>query len=199
MILKTFFCFVWAQLTCLFAIGAAFGDSIFLPKLKFSEHGLVENAQALLLLITSGIYFWAALQRNNRFYFLISGFVACMFVRELDYFLDCIRHGFWLYIDLTITVIFVILGLRKGPHKLVEGLRECVNCRSFVWMIAGLTVTLCFSRLIGSHHFWIHAIGENFFYTIKRAVEETAELWGDALIFSSALFLIFEEPKKKTH
>lgn len=194
MILKTFLCFVWAQLTCLFAIGIAIADSTFLPSLKFSEYGLVENAQALLLLLTSGIYVRAALQRDNCFYFLIAGFVACMFVRELDYFLDYIKHGFWFYIDLVITAVFVVLGVRKGPRRLIAGLRECLNCRSFVWMLAGLTVTLCFSRLIGSHHFWIPAIGENFFYTIKRAVEETSELWGYALMFTSALFLIFEKP-----
>lgn len=189
MILKTFLCFLWAQLTCLLAVGIACADCVLLPDLKFSELGLVENAQALLLLLSSALYLQAAFHKQNKFYILVSGFLLCMLIREFDVFFDMIFHGSWFYFALAAAVIFIIAGLRSGFGRAVADMRLGLSCKSFVWMIAGLTVVLCFSRLIGMHQLWNLALGEHFFYTIKRVAEETTELWGYLLILSSVLFL----------
>ncbi len=192
MILKTFLCFLWAQVTCLLAVGIACADCILLPDLKFSELGLVENAQALLLLLTSALYLRTALRQNNRFYILVSGFLCCMLIRELDFFLDKLHHGIWFYFSLAAAAGFIFAGLRQGMNRAISDMRLSLSRSSFIWMLAGLTVVLCFSRLIGMHHLWDLAVAEQFFYAIKRIAEETTELWGYFLIFTSALFLRFD-------
>lgn len=196
-ILKAFGCFIGASLTCFITFGVAFTDTILFPEDKFSEQGLVENTQTFLLLASAAVYCFIGRQAPNKFYILISGFLVCLMIRELDAFFDTyLFHGSWVYFALAATALFVYSSLRSGYKKVIDDISSSLEKYSFYWLFAGVTVVLIFSRMFGMKVFWENALGPNFHVDMKRLVEETAELWGYFIIMASALVCLIEYKRK---
>lgn len=194
-IINTFLQFLVAIITVLISIGITLADAIFFPDVKFTELGFVELSQSLFLLIASGLYILAAKKSHSTFYILVSGFLACMLIREQDYFLG---HK-WFYFALTAAMIFIIYGFRHGYSRVLTDISRGVIQNSFCWLFAGAIVVLVFSRLFGMNFFWHTVLGNGYSYAIKQASEETLELWGYTLIMTSAILqcsVIFLKSRK---
>ena len=85
--------------------------------LDCDERGVVEVAQALMLLTIFALMTVAAFRRPDLRggLVLIAGFFLDMLIRENDGFLDRIRHGCWVYPAL-LAVIFLMIGTNNTGH-----------------------------------------------------------------------------------
>lgn len=111
----------------------------------------VENIQETFLLICAALFACAA-RRNPRLaggLWLISGFCASLFIRELDALFDLITHGFWKYVLIVFLCLFSTLVARAGRDTILPGLADFVSSRSFMLMLPGVVIILVYSRLYG--------------------------------------------------
>ncbi len=193
------FCdFIIAALTTCGTIAVVYGDVHLFPQTCFTEYGLVEAMQELLLLIAASILCVVAIERGKNAMFLVSGLLFCMLIREFDLFFErWIAHGSWVYVDLVIAAAFIFLGTRGGIAKTLEDINEIFKQRGFMWLFWGLVVVLIFSRLFGMGEFWQSVLRKGLQYEVKRVAEETLELWGYMLIAVSSFFYLLLPSSRK--
>ena len=154
----------------------------------FGEVGLIELSQSVMLATTTGLYFLEAYRRPalRRAMVLVAGFFGCMLIREQDYFLDFIRHGFWVYPALALAfgcIAYACTDIRRT----IAGLEHFVRWKHFPILLIGLVIVLAYSRLFGSSYGWKLLLGKKFIYSMKAGVEESSELLGYLFILSSAV------------
>ena len=154
----------------------------------FGEVGLIELSQSVMLATTTGLYFLEAYRRPalRRAMVLVAGFFGCMLIREQDYFLDFIRHGFWVYPALALAfgcIAYACTDLRRT----LAGLERFVRWKHFPILLIGLVIVLAYSRLFGSSYGWKLLLGKKFIYSMKAGVEESSELLGYLFILASAV------------
>lgn len=154
----------------------------------FGEWGPTEIAQSAALGISSALFFLeAARQPSVRgALVLVGGFLGCMFIREQDYFLDFIRHGFWFWPAITLAVGCLAYAARD-LRATIRGLEHFVRWKYFPFLLIGLAITLAYSRLFGMRFLWEMLLGKHFIYTAKSAMEESSELLGYLFILVSAI------------
>lgn len=153
----------------------------------------VENIQETFLLICAALFACAA-RRNPRLaggLWLISGFCASLFIRELDALFDLITHGFWKYVLIVFLCLFSTLVARAGRDTILPGLADFVSSRSFMLMLPGVVIILVYSRLYGFKGLWEHFSACSNWGSFKSFSEEATELLGYALMLSSALHYAF--------
>lgn len=116
---------------------------------------------------------------SRGFYLLVSGFFACILIRELDQFLDYIWHGFW-QIPAAITAATCIgMAMTRYKDSVLEPMAAYTRSREYVFMVGGVLLLLVFSRVFGSGHLlWEHIMGDNYDYVLKSALQEGLELLG---------------------
>ena len=128
-----------------------------MSNLRVRELGPIELAQSVMLATTTGLYF-----------------------------LDFIRHGFWVYPALALAfgcIAYACTDLRRT----LAGLERFVRWKYFPFLIIGLVIVLAYSRLFGSGYGWKLLLGDRFVYSMKAGVEESSELLGYLFILSSAV------------
>ncbi len=157
----------------------------------FVEAGPTELIQSCALALSSGIFLLEARRcpdlRGSML--LVSGFIGCMFIREQDYFLDNIVHGFWKWPALALAFSCMACAARTF-RTTVAGLAWFVRWRYFPVLLTGLAVVLVYSRLFGMSSLWRELLPDGDWRMAKTAIEESSELLGYMLIvFSSVLFL----------
>ncbi len=188
--------FIWASATCLITFALSLADIYLFPQEHFTEYGLVEWAQEALLFLAAAMYGYLGLRSNDTFYQLVSGFLLCMFIRELDFLFDFIKHGAWQYVAIAAAAVCIYRVSRSGIRKICDDLCSGIDSRSFFWLFIGLIVVLVFSRLFGMNLFWRSCLGDHFMYDVKRAIEEFTELWGYLLIMTSAASCFIEKNRR---
>ncbi|MBQ4077158.1 MAG: hypothetical protein IJD65_05785 [Mailhella sp.] len=154
----------------------------------FREAGLTELTQSAMLAATAGLYALEAYRRPclRHAMVLVAGFFGCMLIREQDYFLDFISHGFWLWPALALAfgcIAYACTDLRRT----LAGLEHFVRWKYFPFLIIGLVIVLAYSRLFGSRMGWELLLGKRFVYSMKSGVEESSELLGYLFILASAI------------
>lgn len=154
----------------------------------FSETGLIELSQSVMLAATAGLYALEAVRRPalRRAMVLVAGFFGCMLIREQDYFLDFISHGCWLWPALALAfgcIAYACTDLRRT----IAGLERFVRWKYFPILLIGLVIVLAYSRLFGSSYGWKLLLGDRFVYSMKAGVEESSELLGYLFILASAI------------
>ena len=165
----------------IFISDAMFGSTV-------REVGPIELAQSFMLAATTGLYFLEAYRRPSLRHamVLVAGFFGCMLIREQDYFLDFIRHGFWVYPALALAfgcIAYACTDLRRT----LCGLEHFVRWKHFPILLIGLVIVLAYSRLFGSGYGWKLLLGDRFIYSMKAGVEESSELLGYLFILASAV------------
>lgn len=155
---------------------------------NLGELSLTEFLQEGMLLIATCLF--GLIAKNNpeirHAYILITGFFACLLIRELDAFFDLIYHGFWI-VPALLVALSAIGYAAKQPQKTIQGLCEHVQNKNSTSMIVGLAILLVFSRLFGMGSLWEGILGDDFVRTVKNIAEEGTEVLGYVMMFYSAL------------
>lgn len=165
---------------------------------QLSETSVTEISQQVLLLLMSFRFFT---QRNklaelNKACLLIAMMFAIFFIRELDYWLDYIIHGFWKYPALLIAGFGAYTYL-NDPKGCRQQLHQLLSHRYAQIWIFGLVTLLIFSRVAGMGEFWRAVMGEQFIRIVKNIVEEGIELLSYYML-TLASFKMTATPKHRS-
>lgn len=190
---KKFLKFIFAAAVCSLSILAIAGLTHldikkfgYIPEMSFTEF-----AQELLLFMSALIFFILARKRRDNGVLLVSGFLLCMFIRELDAFFDLIFHGAWKYPALALTGVFLYAAWRGGTERAVQNLSGFMKTRSYDVLVCGLLIVLVISRLLGLNSLWLLAVGKHFNSLFKNFLEEGTELLGYMIIFAAAVHYLY--------
>lgn len=160
---------------------------------EYNEHSLTEYMQDIMIFMSCMLFLYAA-HLNEKLkvaLILISGLLAMMFVRESDSLLDSyVFDGAWqTIVGLILGVIIIFLWGRLS--RVYASLKLYSSEASFGTFLAGFITVLAFSRLMGRGVFWQAVMGDSYMRLVKNIVEEGIETFGYALIFISAVELVF--------
>lgn len=158
------------------------------PEWKFSEISFTEFSQSIILLLSTLIML-AARKRYQVFpvgAMIVAMFLLASLVRENDYFLDFITHGFWEWPVLVLGVGTLIYTFLQRSALFAE-MRLYFNTRAFGMFLAGVLATYVFSRLLGRAVMWEAALGDHYLRVAKDAVEECSESLGYLLMLFSTI------------
>ncbi|WP_417583500.1 hypothetical protein [Nitrincola sp.] len=165
------------------------------------ELSVTEISQETALLLSSVLMYALVIKlpKQRGFLLLVAGMFLSMFLRELDYLFDKIRHGFWRYpVALVVLLTFALVALFR--KNLVPAMAEATRSVPFAYILAGLAIVLFFSRVFGTGSFWEAILdagaGVDAPALVKNAVQEGMELLGYVVILygSALLFLQHRQP-----
>lgn len=154
----------------------------------FGEITLTEIGQEIILLTLFLFYLfigfkWKEIQVVSNF---IALFFLMAFIREFNFLNDG-----WIYPVLVVLAILIWLVIRD-LKKIKQSCTEFFSNPASSWFIAGLLITLVFSRLLGRSKFWRLLYHDESYRLAKAATEEGVELLGDTIMLISAFeFLLF--------
>ena len=145
------------------------------------ELSVTEITQEALILTTALITWYGAWRHPDRrgLLVLMAGFFSCIFIRELDSFLDYVWHGFWFWpaiLMASASITYVVVFCR---NTVIGPLSNFVATRSYFFILVGMISLLVFSRTFGSGNLlWIEVMGEAYNHAFKSALQEGLELYG---------------------
>ncbi|MCK3685456.1 hypothetical protein [Maribellus sp. YY47] len=153
----------------------------------FGELTFTEIGQEVILFILFVFYLflgskWKEIRLMST---LVSLFFLMAFIREFNFLID---H--WIYPVLVVLAIMIYLLLRNFK-KIKQSCIQFFSIPASQWFIAGLLVTLVFSRLMGRSKFWRLLYSDESYRLAKAATEEGLELLGDTLMLISAFEFLF--------
>lgn len=158
---------------------------------EYSEQSLTEWLESISALLASGCFLLAAkVSRSLRpACVMLSALTAMMFIREADFILDEVFDGAW---QVLVTAVLVATGfyLWRQPLSIRHSILGYAREPSSGVMLAGILVTIVYSRLFGRGSFWEAMMGDGYQRAVKNAVEEGTELAGYALMFIAAVELL---------
>ncbi|MBP3730151.1 MAG: hypothetical protein J6I40_01615 [Mailhella sp.] len=156
----------------------------------FTEKAPTEIAQSIVLAASAFLYFRKARQTPllRKALVLVGGLLGCMLIREQDYFLDLICHGFWKWPAFFLAFACIAYAMRT-PADTLASLSLLTRKRGFPTLLTGLTVVLVYSRIFGTTLLWKTLIPYGDWRIAKYAVEESSELLGYLLILLSIMLL----------
>lgn len=158
-----------------------------------SEESLTETLHVLLTLCTGLIFVHGAIRNPQARGYLICVATMCglIVIRENDYFLDQIWHGFWKWpaLALGLTGLWLILRFRG---TLALPFLQHFQTRSGTFMYCGFLLLVVFSRLFGTSALWEPVMGAAYDPRIKSIVQEGLELLGGGLICYGAILGVFQ-------
>lgn len=154
----------------------------------FSENTFTEIGQEIILFTLFLFYLligfkWKEIQVVSNF---ASLFFLMAFIREFNFLIDG-----WIYPVLVVLAILVWLIIRDFK-KIKQSCIEFFSKPASSWFLAGLLLTLVFSRLLERSKFWRLLFHDESYRLAKAATEEGLELAGDTLMLISAIeFLLY--------
>ena len=108
-----------------------------------------------------------------------------MLIREEDGVFDLIRHGFWVYPAIAVTMIAIAFAIKQKGTTLHAMAQYC-QTPSCITMSLALITLLVFSRLMGMGDLWQQVLQGGYVRTLKNIVEEGIELLAYGFILFSA-------------
>jgi len=178
--------FVYAVLLGLLSIWMLWGAVVY-DEAFYDEIGPVETLETVFAAVAALFFLLAA--RRNRSYapcgILLTGVLACVFIREFDYFLDMIARFVW---KAGVGGVLILMGFYvvKNVQTVYASVLEFINRPSFGIFVSGMLVLIVFSRLFGYGPFWKAIMDNSSYHTVKTIVEEGVEQMGYFLIFISS-------------
>ena len=172
-----------AVMGCLGVISSIYTD-VFILSDQLQEASVTEISQELILLATAMQLLSNARRDKARrpVLLLMSGFFTVLLIREMDFALDLLAHGCWLWFALVITFVSLFQAFLYGQQTL-NGLADFMCRAAWGQMCAGLITVLIFSRFMGINDLWQCLLGKDFPRMAKNMVEEGTELFGYMLCF----------------
>ncbi|WP_347841361.1 hypothetical protein [uncultured Draconibacterium sp.] len=152
----------------------------------FGEITLTEIGQELILFVLFVFYLfmafkWKQIRTVANF---IALFFLMAFIREFNFLLEN-----WIYPVLVVFAFLVWLVIRDFK-KIKQSSIAFFSLPPAHWFLAGFTVTLVFSRLMGRSKFWRLLYHDESYRLAKAATEEGLELMGNTLMLISAIELL---------
>ena len=149
---------------------------------QISQEGLVFVCVIIFLVLSKN-------QAENRgFLVLCGGFLSVLLIRELDAVFDEIKHGFWVYPAIIITLISLVYA-RKSPGTVFGPLVYYLQTSPFAYIIIGLMIVTLFSRIFGSGIIWRVVMADDYTTFYKSIIQEGVELLGYAFVFYGSVML----------
>ncbi|MDF2152576.1 hypothetical protein [Vibrio sp. CAU 1672] len=152
------------------------------------EVSATESLQLVMLSITAWSFYRISKQQQQLKHaaLLISGFFAVLLIREMDYWLDMLRHGSWVYPALLITVLACTQAYQGGKETVNE-MATLLQTPYMKLLIGAVVLLLVFSRLYGMGSFWKQVMDVHYVREVKNISEEAIELLSYCLIALSAV------------
>ncbi len=164
----------------------------------FREEGWIEWCQLLLLLITSGIYFWGAYEGTNpeELFFLLGCLVAFATVRELDSFFD--RWVPWVGWKFGYLILINAI-VRAARHRstIYRQIWDFLGAPSVLILWRGFLFVVPVGQLIGHGPFLKSLMGNDYTHDYKRVLEEVFELLGYIIILAGTMEMAMELRKSR--
>jgi hypothetical protein len=110
-------------------------------------------------------------------------------IRELDKDLDALIPIMGWQAPFALILLFALVTAWRYRHELPRQIRIFLNHRSFGMMWAGFILAIPFGQLIGHGPFLRDLFGEDYERSIKRVIEESAEMIGYLIIAISGIDL----------
>ena len=154
------------------------------------EISVTEITQEALLLASAIIFWYGALKKptSRGFLVLVAGFFSCLFIREMDQFLDEIWHGFWFWPALFMALFSIGYTRFFAKNTSFKSLIDFINTKPYFLILIGLIVLIILSRTFGSGNLlWHDLLPEGDSSLVKAIVQEGLELFGYAFIFYGSL------------
>ena len=160
---------------------------ILVLKNSMGETSITEFLQQLLLLVAVVVFYINAKvdPKGRAFWILVAGFFGCMFLRELDHYMDAIVHGFWFYPTIILAIGTIYYGLKHSEH-MVSTAQEFKQGNAYLYIFIGLVIVLIFSRVFGTGSLWEGLMADNYDRLYKTIIQESLELFGYLFIFIGA-------------
>ena len=157
---------------------------ILVLKNSMGETSITEFLQQLMLLVAVVVFYINAKvdEKGRAFWILVAGFFGCIFLRELDHYMDMIVHGFWLYPTLALAIATIVYSVKNGEH-ILETAKSFKQGNSYLYIFIGLVMVLVFSRVFGTGSLWEDLMAENYDRLYKTIIQESLELLGYFFIF----------------
>lgn len=181
-----FFILVFLALLPVFSV---YSDLIILGN-DLGEISITEITQEALLLASAFIFWHGAWKKPEirGLLVLIAGFFSCLFIREMDSFLDEIRHGFWFWPALVMALSAIVYARFLAGNTTLKPLTDFINTKPYFLMVIGMIILIILSRTFGSGNlFWNHLLPDGDAFLAKTIVQEGLELLGYGFIFYGAL------------
>ena len=155
---------------------------------RVGETSVTELTQELLLAISVLLFLITAIRRpeSRGFLVLVTGFLACMLIREGDMWFDLITHGFWVYPATLCAAVSIYLAIRSRG-TISSSMDNYTRSQSFAFMAVGLLIVLVFSRLFGTHGLWQEIMQHNYDPFYKTVIQEGIELLGYWLVLAGSV------------
>jgi len=163
-------------------------------EIRFSESGCVETAQ-LAMLALAMLAFACGIRSNTQrrtLGIVFYGLFMLAYIRELDWLLDKVVHGFWKAPAAAVAGA-AAWGVWRRRQHLLPALADLFERPAWGLLSGGFLTVTVFSRLIGLKANWVAMLGRGALTTsIKRAAEEGVELLGYTLIACGAWAYMIE-------
>jgi hypothetical protein len=154
-----------------------------------AENGPVEVIHLLLAAASAFLFILAAYRSQSQhvLFSLLAIGAATLAVRELDRTID--RHLVSGAQDAMFTAAAIAGGLLvwHGRNSLSAQVNRFLESRAAGLLFAAMAAILLFSQLIGQRELWSGLMGDRYMWQVKRTAEESAELFGQLLLFLAAV------------
>ena len=108
--------------------------------------------------------------------------LACMFLRELEYYFDMIVHGFWVYPTLLLASLVITYAV-KHSENFISSVHLFIQTNAYFNILVGLVIIMIFSRLFGSGTLWKDVMNDDYHHIYKTIIQEGLELFGYVFLF----------------
>ena len=164
-----------------------------------SEISITEFMQEFFIFISAIIFYKASSKESESkgLFILMAGLFAMMFIREGDYYLDAIVHGFW-KVPVAIVLIATLYYAVKNRTTVLQPLLTHSQTKAFTYIFIGFLIIVIFSRVFGTGSLWRDIMGDDYHHVYKTVIQEGLELFGYSLVFyGSMLFHLRKNDKDK--
>ena len=165
----------------------------------FTEFGIVENIQLVILLASGWIFVAEAffLQKDSAILLLLASLCFLGACREVDSFFDAYLPVISWKFGYFFPIIAVINLWRQG-EKAIKSLFYFFETPAFNLMCAALLIVVSLAQVLGHRSFIATVLGsEADARAVRRIIEEGAEIIGYFLIFLSTIECYFNLRSKK--
>lgn len=150
----------------------------------FHEVGFTEFTQSIALIIGS-IFALLASRRSSPYRHVallaLALLLACLIREQDNYLKDHVFHGAWELLLILCVAPLLYIVIRNGRQFLVQ-MRNYACSFSFGLFAAGFLTVFFYAQLLGRTIFWKALMGDDYVRAVKRAAEESTELFGYALL-----------------
>ena len=152
------------------------------------EESFTETLHSLLSLLAALVFAAGAVKipACRGYLVLAATLYGMVFIRENDFLLDRIVHGFWIWPAMALAAVGGLLALR-ARESIRPGFVAHIETRAAGIFYVGTILLIVFSRLFGTGALWEPIMGDNYLPAFKAALQEGLELMACVLVAFGAV------------